>query len=114
MVQGQAGAIDDTVPRTRQAMVMASAIVLAGFMLRPDVKIVRWPDRFVDERGREFCGRVMSFLRAGRELSRKADSGYCFLGSAGDPRDSHLSSSSQLQTRPVAVSMTITPWSDTT
>ncbi len=35
-------------------MAQASAIVLDGFQLRSDAKIVRWPDRYMDERGWEF------------------------------------------------------------
>ena len=40
----------------------ASAVVLAGFRLRSDVKIVRWPDRYMDGRDREFWGRLMALL----------------------------------------------------
>jgi DNA polymerase I len=72
MVEGPADAIDDVVARTQEAMAEASEIVLAGFRLRSDVKIVRWPDRYMDERGREFWGRVMALLPAGRELNREA------------------------------------------
>ena len=53
-------------PETQEAMAEASAIVLAGFRLRSDVKIVRWPDRYMDDRGREFWGRVMALLPGGR------------------------------------------------
>jgi hypothetical protein len=46
-------------------MAEASAIVLGGFRLRLDAKIVCWPDRYMDGRGREFWGRVMALLKAG-------------------------------------------------
>ena len=62
MVEGPAEAIEEVVARTEEAMAEASAIVLGGFRLRSDVKIVRWPDRYMDERGREFWGRVVSLL----------------------------------------------------
>ena len=62
MVEGPADAIDDLVARTQEAMAEASAIVLDGLRLRSDAKIVRWPDRYMDERGREFWERVMSLL----------------------------------------------------
>jgi hypothetical protein len=62
MVEGSADAIDDVVARTQAAMAEASEVVLAGFQLRSDAKIVRWPDRYMDDRGREFWGRVMALL----------------------------------------------------
>jgi hypothetical protein len=62
MVEGPAESIDEVVARTQEAMAEASAIVLGGFRLRSDARIVRWPDRYMDERGREFWGRVMALL----------------------------------------------------
>jgi hypothetical protein len=62
MVEGPADAIDDVVARTQAAMAEASAVVLAGFRLRSEAKIVLWPDRYMDDRGREFWGRVMTLL----------------------------------------------------
>ena len=44
----------------RAAMAEASRIVLAGFELNTDVKIVRWPDRYMDPRGVEMWNRVCS------------------------------------------------------
>jgi hypothetical protein len=64
MVEGPVDAIDDVVARTQAAMAEASAVVLAGFRLRSDARIVRWPDRYMDDRGREFWGRVMALLPA--------------------------------------------------
>ncbi len=59
--------IDDAVEATQQAMREASEIVLDGFALRTDVKIVRYPDRYSDKRGQvmwetvcELCGRSPS------------------------------------------------------
>jgi len=43
-------------------MAEASDVTLAGFLLRPDAKIVRWPDRYMDERRREFLGREKELL----------------------------------------------------
>ncbi len=78
-------------PRTQVPLAEASEIVWAGVRLRSDIKIVRWPDRYMDERGREFWGQLMALLPVERELNRNAASGYFFLGSAGDPRSSHVS-----------------------
>jgi DNA polymerase I len=62
LVEGPADLIDAIVARTQEAMAEASAIVLGGFRLRSDVKIVRWPDRYMDGRGRAFWDRVMALL----------------------------------------------------
>jgi hypothetical protein len=43
--------IDVAVAITRAAMAEASCIVLAGFELRTDANVVRWPDRYMDPRG---------------------------------------------------------------
>jgi hypothetical protein len=50
-------------------MAEVSEVVLAGFRLRSDAKIVRWPDRYMDDRGRESWGRVMALLSAESEAS---------------------------------------------
>ncbi|MFO0892581.1 MAG: DNA polymerase, partial [Isosphaeraceae bacterium] len=55
--------IDDAVAEIQSAMAEASAVILDGFRLRSDAKIIRWPDRYMDDRGREFWGRVMMSLR---------------------------------------------------
>ena len=67
LVEGPADAIDEVVARTRQAMAEASELVLSGFRLRTEAKVVRWPDRYMDDRGREFWGRVMALLPDGSE-----------------------------------------------
>jgi hypothetical protein len=67
LIEASADVIDEAVARTQAAMAEASEVVLAGFRLRSDTKIVRWPDRYMDERGREFWGRVMALLPAGSE-----------------------------------------------
>ena len=73
MVEGPADAIDAIVAETQAAMAEASAVILDGFRLRSDAKIVRWPDRYMDERGREFWGRVMELVdekrKAGESLT---------------------------------------------
>src|SRR5262249_23268040 len=67
LVEGSADAIDDVVARTQEAMAEGSEVVLAGFRLRSDAKVVRWPDRYMDERGRAFWGRVMGLLPSDSE-----------------------------------------------
>jgi hypothetical protein len=63
MIEAPADEIEEAVARTQAAMVEASEAVLDGFRLRSDATIVRWPDRFMDDRGREFWDRVIGLLR---------------------------------------------------
>jgi DNA polymerase I-like protein with 3'-5' exonuclease and polymerase domains len=54
--------IEGTVEATQAAMREASAIVLDGFALRTDVKIVRYPDRYADSRGERLWSTIMGLL----------------------------------------------------
>lgn len=54
--------IEDHVEEMRMAMQEASRIVLSGFELRSDVKIIRYPDRFIDPRGAKMWSIVMELL----------------------------------------------------
>lgn len=63
-VEAEAGSLAETVAETQEYMARASEAVLGGFRLRSDVEIIRHPDRFRDERGVEFWGRVMAILEA--------------------------------------------------
>lgn len=64
LIEANVGEIDSAVEATQQAMREASELVLDGFQLRTDAKIVCYPDRFSDKRGQvmwetvcELCGR---------------------------------------------------------
>ena len=57
------GRLEADVARMQQAMAEASRIVLGGFELGTDAKIVRYPDRYVDERGVVMWGRVMDLIQ---------------------------------------------------
>lgn len=46
----------------RDAMREASELVLPGFPLRTDAKVVRHPDRYADDRGRVMWGTVQGIL----------------------------------------------------
>ena len=46
----------------RDAMREASQLVLPGFPLRTDAKIVRYPDRYADDRGRKMWETVSGIL----------------------------------------------------
>jgi hypothetical protein len=55
--------LDTDVERMEAAMREASRIVLAGFELGTDAKIVRHPDRYMDERGVAMWDRVMKLIQ---------------------------------------------------
>ena len=62
LIEAPARAIGEAVAGMEAAMVEASEVVLDGFRLRTEVKVVRWPDRYMDGRGREFWDRLMRLL----------------------------------------------------
>jgi hypothetical protein len=54
--------MDEVVRRTQQAMQHASEVVLSGFPLRTEAKVVRHPDRYMDDRGRQMWETVQELL----------------------------------------------------
>jgi hypothetical protein len=54
--------IEDDIAVMRASMVEASRFVLAGFELSIDVKVTRWPDRYMDPRGCQMWERVCSLV----------------------------------------------------
>ena len=54
--------LDDAITTTQSLMREASRIVLDGFELGSDVKEVRYPDRYMDERGLKMWDTVMKLL----------------------------------------------------
>jgi hypothetical protein len=54
--------IDDVVVTAQQAMREASEIVLDGFALRTDAKIVRHPERYMDKRGEQMWSKVWALV----------------------------------------------------
>ena len=59
LVEGHSSTMEQTVRRTMEHMTEASRVVLDGFELSADYKIVRWPDRYHDEdRGVEMWNRI--------------------------------------------------------
>jgi hypothetical protein len=62
LVEGPADGIDAVVAATQQAMREASELVLPGFPLRTDAKVVRYPDRYSDDRGRGMWDTVQGLL----------------------------------------------------
>jgi DNA polymerase-1 len=52
LIEAPLGEIDEVVETCRRTMSEAAETVLGGFPLRTDVKVVRYPDRYMEERGR--------------------------------------------------------------
>ena len=54
--------LDQDIERMQAAMAKASRIILAGFELRTDVNVIRYPDRYQDPRGAVMWDRVMRLI----------------------------------------------------
>ena len=67
LVEGPDDEIEAVVNQAQAAMAEASRVVLAGFELRSDAKIVRYPDRYGDPRGVRMWDAVMSIVAELRE-----------------------------------------------
>jgi DNA polymerase family A len=63
LVEASDEEIDGVVVQTQAAMEEASALVLPGFPLRAEAKIVRYPERYRDPRGSGMWGLVQSLLK---------------------------------------------------
>jgi hypothetical protein len=73
LIEADVEVIDSEVARLQQLMQRASEIVLDGFPLRTDAKIVRFPERYLDPRGEQMWATVSSILerhRGHRDQSR--------------------------------------------
>ncbi len=64
LIEGPVDQAEDIIARTQEIMAEASALVLAGFRLRSDVKIVMPGERYHDERGQPFFERIVRILEA--------------------------------------------------
>jgi len=62
LIEAPLDELDRHVARTQELMIEASKTVIDGFALRSDVKLVRYPERYVDERGIEMWDSVMTLL----------------------------------------------------
>jgi hypothetical protein len=63
--------LEADVATTRAAMAEASRAVLGGFEVQTDVKVTRYPDRYMDKRGKVMWERVMGLIaqRIGRAVA---------------------------------------------
>lgn len=62
LIEAPLAELDAVVAHTQAVMRAASAAVLGGFMLESDAKIVRAPERYMDERGTAMWNMVMAEL----------------------------------------------------
>jgi len=62
LIEATTDDIDRAVADTEAIMAEASRIVLDGFELRTEAKVVRHPERYMDDRGKRFWNEVMSIL----------------------------------------------------
>jgi DNA polymerase I len=65
LVEGPADQIEEVVGQTQAAMRKASEVVLAGFPLRTEAKVVAYPGRYMDKRGRVMWDTVQDLLPQG-------------------------------------------------
>lgn len=77
LIEAAAGEIETAVAACQAAMCEASKVVLSGFALRTDAKIVAHPDRYTDGRGEKMWATVLGLL-AELEAEQEATE-------AGDP-----------------------------
>lgn len=62
LIEAPLAELDAVVAHTQAIMRQASAAVLGGFMLESDAKVVRAPERYMDERGVQMWNTVMAQL----------------------------------------------------
>lgn len=62
LVEAPLETLDAVVALTQELMAQASEVVLGGFRLRSDAKVVRYPDRYMDGRGVPMWDKVMALL----------------------------------------------------
>lgn len=73
LIESPSSEIDAVVAETQAAMAEASRVVLAGFEVGVDAKIVRSPARYVDEAGAEFWDTVMRLAGPSDGIGNLAD-----------------------------------------
>ncbi len=68
LIQSPLDRLDEDIRRTQALMAEASRTVLRGFELRSDCKVIRYPNRYMDDRGRKMWDRVWSLID-GRDVA---------------------------------------------
>jgi DNA polymerase I-like protein with 3'-5' exonuclease and polymerase domains len=73
LVDAPAADIEAVVVDAQAAMAEASRLVLGGFELRTEAKIVRWPERYMDQRGAKTWDTIMGILAELEAEARSAE-----------------------------------------
>ena len=55
--------LEDAVAAAQMAMTEASEAVLDGFQIQTEAKVIRYPERYMDERGREMWTTVWEIMK---------------------------------------------------
>ncbi len=63
LIEASLADLEATIAAAQELMAMASEVVLDGFRLRSDAKIVRYPDRYMDDRGKQMWDKVIALIR---------------------------------------------------
>jgi hypothetical protein len=63
LIEATLSELDEAVATTQELMARASAEVLGGFTLRSDARIVRYPERYMDERGTDMWETVWGLIQ---------------------------------------------------
>jgi hypothetical protein len=66
LIEAPADEIEGAVRTCGDVMAQAASIILGGFPLRTDHEIVAYPDRYMDDRGREFWDQVYEMMAPNR------------------------------------------------
>lgn len=64
LIEAPLDELDDAIAKTKLLMAQASEVVLDGFVLGSDVKVVRYPDRYMDKRGVVMWDKVNAILHS--------------------------------------------------
>ncbi len=62
LIEAPLDVLDEVIEKTQSIMREVSSIVLSGFELESDVKVIRYPDRYMDDRGVKMWNTVMNQL----------------------------------------------------
>jgi len=74
MIMAPLDRLDADIEKTKTAMLEASRVVLGGFEVGVDVEqIVRYPDRYMDERGRVMWDKVVKLTMEAEQAERQKD-----------------------------------------
>ncbi len=66
LIEAPLDLLDTHIQQTQALMAQASTVVLEGFALRSDVDIVRYPERYSDERGTQMWETIVHILNRQR------------------------------------------------